>query len=236
MTYFFKIVIYFLIYSFFGFIFEVIYCSIGNKKLMNRGFLYSSLCPIYGLSVVVMIIFLYKYKELYYIIVPLSLFLSLAIEYFTSYLLEKFFSIRLWDYSNYKFNLNGRICLINSLIFLALIILVIYVIHPNIIKLVNVIPSSYLYIISPIFLVLIFFDIVLTLISLIKFNKILTNYFNSLDNKISFSFTNKVINNFDRIYNHIFSKYPSFKVGKKYNNDQLIFDKFKETYKKNMKN
>ena len=36
-------------------------------------------------------------------------------EYLTSYIMEKVFHARWWDYSDYKYNLNGRICLINCL-------------------------------------------------------------------------------------------------------------------------
>ena len=40
--------VYFVIFSFFGWIYESIYCTIKSKRWENRGFLYGPLCPIYG--------------------------------------------------------------------------------------------------------------------------------------------------------------------------------------------
>ena len=47
-----------------------------------------------------------------------------------SEVLDKVFHIKLWDYSDQRFNLHGRICLQNSLAFGALGLLLLYVIHP----------------------------------------------------------------------------------------------------------
>ena len=44
--------------------------------------------------------------------------------------MEKLFNARWWDYSNFKFNLNGRICLRNSVLFGVLGLLLIYTINP----------------------------------------------------------------------------------------------------------
>ena len=55
-----------------------------------------------------------------------------ALEYLTSYVMEKMFHTRWWDYSRYRFNLNGRICLLNSTLFGLMCLFVVYVIHPPI--------------------------------------------------------------------------------------------------------
>ena len=47
--------LYFVFYAFLGYICEVIYCSILNKKLTNRGYLYSPICPIYGFGALLVI-------------------------------------------------------------------------------------------------------------------------------------------------------------------------------------
>ena len=46
-----------------------------------------------------------------------SAILASILEYFSSWLLETIFHTKWWDYSAHKFNLNGRICLLNSCAF-----------------------------------------------------------------------------------------------------------------------
>ena len=106
----------FLTYSFLGWVMEMIVTLIDDKELVNRGFLIGPYCPIYGTCSVAMILLLRNVTN------PLLLFiLSIIIcsvgEYLTSYLMERIFKARWWDYSNKKFNLNGRICLQNCLAF-----------------------------------------------------------------------------------------------------------------------
>ena len=47
----------------------------------------------------------------------ISMFVCTTLEYITSFLMEKIFNMRWWDYSKMPYNLNGRICLKNSLLF-----------------------------------------------------------------------------------------------------------------------
>lgn len=104
----------FMTYSFIGWIIEIIDRFKVNKKIVNRGFLIGPYIPIYGSCAIVMLLLLHSVKS------PTILFLSCILiasigEYLTSYVMEKVFHARWWDYSDYKFNLNGRICLINCL-------------------------------------------------------------------------------------------------------------------------
>lgn len=104
----------FITYSFIGWIIEIIDRFKVNKKIVNRGFLIGPYIPIYGSCAIVMVLLLHSVKS------PTILFLSCILiasigEYLTSYIMEKVFHARWWDYSDYKFNLNGRICLINCL-------------------------------------------------------------------------------------------------------------------------
>lgn len=104
----------FMTYSFIGWIIEIIDRFKVNKKIVNRGFLIGPYIPIYGSCAIVMVLLLHSVKS------PTILFLSCILiasigEYLTSYIMEKIFHARWWDYSDYKFNLNGRICLINCL-------------------------------------------------------------------------------------------------------------------------
>ena len=120
----------FIIYSLGGWIIEEIYCSISEKKLVNRGFLIGPICPIYGFGGLLITLLLTRLA-----FNPLILFmtcmLSCAIlEYLTSLIMEKVFNARWWDYSDQKFNINGRICLKNLIPFGLFGLVVIYVVNP----------------------------------------------------------------------------------------------------------
>ena len=52
------------------------------------------------------------------------------LEYFTSWIMEKLFHMRWWDYSHYKFQINGRVCLLNSACFGLASVLLCHVVQP----------------------------------------------------------------------------------------------------------
>lgn len=107
-----------MIYSFAGWCGEMVYCSIGQRKLCEkRGFLNGPICPIYGHGALVVLIVLRGGCESPIATFFLGALLTSAVEYVTSYAMEKLFHMRWWDYSRYRFQLNGRICLLNSSLF-----------------------------------------------------------------------------------------------------------------------
>ena len=106
----------FLTYSIFGWIMEMIVTLITDKEIVNRGFLIGPYCPIYGTCSILMILLLNRITDSILLFV-LSIIICSVGEYLTSYLMEKIFKARWWDYSRMKFNLNGRICLRNCLFF-----------------------------------------------------------------------------------------------------------------------
>ena len=107
------------------------------------------------------------------------------LEYFTSYMMEKLFHARWWDYSHRKFNLNGRICLENSLLFGALGFLLIKYINPNIEYLLNMIPQNYFVILTSILLVLHLIDIVLSFSIITKLKLTIDNVRTDATNEIT---------------------------------------------------
>ena len=138
-------VLYFFFYSFLGWVVETIYCSIGEKKFVNRGFLTGPLCPIYGTGAVVFGVCLmpfynkFGYSKWYIIllVVLLGMLLADAVEFFTSLIMEKLFNARWWDYSNEKFNIQGRICLKHTLYWGLASGIFIYVVHPRVINFIS---------------------------------------------------------------------------------------------------
>ncbi|MDE7220654.1 MAG: hypothetical protein K2O45_13715 [Oscillospiraceae bacterium] len=107
-----------MVYSFLGWCGEMIYCSIGQRRLCEkRGFLNGPLCPIYGHGALVVLLCLRGGCGNPVLTFLLGAVLTSIVEYITSYAMEKLFHMRWWDYSRYKFHLNGRVCLLNSTLF-----------------------------------------------------------------------------------------------------------------------
>lgn len=105
----------FILFSLLGYIVECIYTSIIDKKInIKRGFFYGPYCPIYGITILILDIF--SKLNIFYLSIISIIIISL-IEYFTSFILEKIFNKKWWDYSNQKYNLHGRICLKNLILF-----------------------------------------------------------------------------------------------------------------------
>ncbi len=125
----------FIFYSFLGWCWESIYCTIKNKKWADRGFLFGPVCPIYGSCVVAAQIVFTQIPVLSTGETPMwQIFLicmvgSAIAEFATSWVLEKRFHAMWWDYSEMPLNIQGRICLPVSVGFgLAGIVVVKYLI------------------------------------------------------------------------------------------------------------
>ena len=125
-----KYFILFMIYSVAGWCVEEITCSINEKKIVDRGFLIGPLCPIYGFGGTGITIFLTKFIDSPITVFCMGVILCAVLEYFTSYIMEKIFNARWWDYSNDNLNLNGRICIRTLIPFGLFGMLVIYVFNP----------------------------------------------------------------------------------------------------------
>lgn len=148
----------FLIYSFVGWVLEVIYTLFTDKKLTNRGFFIGPYCPIYGVGALLVVVFLSKFQQHPFALFILAVVICSVLEYCTSYVMEKIFKIRWWDYSNNKFNINGRICLETMIPFGVIACLLIYVINPFLVLNLNKLPESFLMVISLVFGVLLLAD------------------------------------------------------------------------------
>lgn len=107
--------LYFFLYSFLGWAQETVQCSIKERRFVNRGFLNGPICPIYGCGALLIFTFLLPIKRGIaspFLAVPLVFLcgavIASALEYVTSWVMEKLFHARWWDYSDKKWNINGR--------------------------------------------------------------------------------------------------------------------------------
>ena len=154
------IAIYFFFYSALGWLVESIYCSLAAGKIINRGFLTGPICPIYGTGAVVMTLVLAPLKEYPILVFIVGLIVCDIVEFATSYIMEKLFHARWWDYSNKWLNIQGRICFRHSMYWGIASVLFIYFVHPNIgEKIFSDMPTKYIYIILAVILVIFAFDL-----------------------------------------------------------------------------
>lgn len=161
----------FIIYSFLGWCMEVA-CKLKEyKRFINRGFLIGPYCPIYGLGAIAITILLYRYSYDPVVLFVMSVITCMILEYTTSYVMEKLFKARWWDYSRRKFNLNGRVCLGTAIPFGILGLFIFYVSNPFIIGIFNKLNTNALNIIAIILLLVFVIDIVISTVIIIGFRK-----------------------------------------------------------------
>ena len=161
----------FIVYSFIGWSVEVIYAATVHGKFVNRGFCIGPVCPIYGIGVMCVLIFLEPIKEHWWLLFIDSVFFTSFIEFIGGFILEKFFHEKWWDYSDQPFNLKGYICLKFSLLWGMACVLVVNVIHPTVMVLIRLIPKTVGYITVGILLGTFLADFTITIVTILKLRK-----------------------------------------------------------------
>ncbi len=162
----------FFCYSILGYIVETIFCSSIDKKIVfNRGFLIGPYLPIYGVASVIMTLLLKRYKSDIFAVFIMGAFICTTVEYLTSYVLEKMFKTRWWDYTNQSFNVNGRVCLKNSVLFGVGGVAIIYILDDYFEKLVGLFSHNVFITINIIFMIIFFTDVVVSYLVISKIRK-----------------------------------------------------------------
>lgn len=144
--------------SFIGYFLEVLWVFIGTKKLVNRGFLCGPIIPIYGIGAVLILFCLFRYYNDPVVVFVFGIIITSGLEYFVSFLMEKVFHNKWWDYSNMPYNLNGRICLRNSFAFGVLSLVIIYLAAPLFVMLFSVLSFKIWSVIALVLFILILLD------------------------------------------------------------------------------
>lgn len=137
---FYHIANWFYIYSFLGWLWETCYVSVRKGKLINRGFINGPLCTIYGCGALAVYLILLPVSGDLLLLFVGGVVVATALEYVTAALMENIFHTSWWDYSDKKFNFQGRICLGVSLGWGVLTVLLFRVLHPLVEKLVALYP------------------------------------------------------------------------------------------------
>ena len=165
-----KIIFYFIIYSFLGWCLESVYKTIIFKKPTNSGFLYGPFCPMYGIGAVLMI-WAGQLSSNPIVIFIMAFLIFSVWEYLVAVIIEKLFKTKYWDYSHLKFNIQGRVCLKNSIYWGILGVLLIYVIQPVIRNLTEMIPHDILVYVDVILMIAILVDTVVNIFRIMFIDK-----------------------------------------------------------------
>jgi len=139
---FYDLALYFFMFGFCGWACECIYCSLDQKKLVNRGFLNGPICPVYSFGGLLVVYVLEPVQDNIVLLFLLGMVSTTALEYLTSLTLEKLFKTSWWDYSNFPLNIGGRVCLLFSLIFGALSVVAVRLLYPPFAAMVGRVPAQ----------------------------------------------------------------------------------------------
>ena len=201
----------FLIYSIIGWIMEVIFTLFKDKTLVNRGFLIGPYCPIYGCGCVLIILLLKRYSNDFFVLFIMSMVVCSILEYLTSYIMEKLFKARWWDYSDRKFNINGRICLETMIPFGLLGCLLMYVINPFISGFISKVPKDILNPISIVLFILFVIDNIASYSIITKLhlhtNKIVMDNTEEITKKVR-----EYVTNHSKFGRRLMKSFPNLKV------------------------
>ncbi len=125
-----SIFMYLILYSIAGFIIETVFGAFTKGVIESRkSFLYGPFCAIYGIGAISMILILRNQKN------SLKLFfggavIGAVVEYLMSFVCEKFFGVKWWDYSDMWLNINGRTSLFYAVSWGILAIVLIKFVNP----------------------------------------------------------------------------------------------------------
>lgn len=201
----------FFIYAFMGWILEVFTQLFCNKKFVNRGFMMGPVVPIYAIGGMVITLFLQNYQGDYAVLFVMSVLLCGILEYFISFIMEKMFNLRWWDYSDEQYNINGRVCLKNIILFGILGVLVIEVFNPFFLNIINKINGNVTWILSMFFIFIFVMDLLISLNLTNNIKKVVKKAEKDSTEEISKLIEKQMRKNF-ALYRRIIKAYPKMKI------------------------
>lgn len=135
---------FFYLYSLFGWIWEVPFIWVTEKRLENRGFMKGPFLPIYGSGAIMILVATLPFRDKYVLVFLFGLISATTLELCTGILMEKLFKMKYWDYTQKFLNFKGLICLESSIAWGAVSLLMMLFIHRPIEKFILGIPEKYL--------------------------------------------------------------------------------------------
>ena len=171
----------FFLFSAVGWAIECTYRSLGEKKIINSGFLYGPMCPIYGTGCLAFQLILVPLSQpIEKRLIPvllLGMLVADVVEYATSYIMEKLFNARWWDYTGNFLNLHGRICFKHTCYWAIFAFVYTYLIAPVYSYVMSFIPQSAVTAAVFIILLILAVDLTLTVKAVADINKLMQKLF-----------------------------------------------------------
>lgn len=134
----------FSVFSILGWMLEVSYRSVRDKRFVNPGLLRGPYLPLYGTGALILIVAVSMLQGSHVLTKALAyLIITTGLELGSGLISECFFQSRLWDYSDQRFNYRGHICLKFSLYWILLAFAFEYAVLP--------LYQSMLVLLSPVF-------------------------------------------------------------------------------------
>jgi len=109
------IVQWFFIYSILGWCVESTYMSICEKRLVNRGFIWGPICPIYGFGALLAYFILKPLSGNYILLYIAGSLMATTFEFIVARVMLRTLGGVWWDYSEKPYNFQGIICLESTL-------------------------------------------------------------------------------------------------------------------------
>lgn len=160
-----KLLLWFVFYGLCGWVYESVLVSVQERRPVNRGFLNGPLCPIYGTGAVLAVLVLGQMRNPFVVFVA-SAVGATVLEYATSWAMERLFHARWWDYSDFRFNLNGRVCLLGAMVFGAAGVVVVFVAQPWLAAVTAMVPERTLCLVALACLTLLVVDLTVTVVGI----------------------------------------------------------------------
>lgn len=192
-----RILAYFIIYSFLGFVIETIFGILTKGVVESRqSCLYGPFCCIYGLGAAIMIPGLQKFKKSNWALFIAGAIEGSVVEYVISWLGEIIFQIKWWDYSNMPFNINGRICIVFAIFWGLLALGLMRFINPYIDIMIDKIPKKIFNITTTALTIFLFADLLFTSFGLkIFYTRLIKEYNIELKKETALTVKEEVLEN-----------------------------------------
>lgn len=204
----------FIIYSMCGWAMEVIGKLIEYKRFINRGFLIGPYCPIYGYGALLITFLLKKYTDDPIALFVMAILVCGILEYLTSYYMEKMFKARWWDYSQRKFNINGRVCLNTLIPFGLLGLFIMYISNPFLLEKLSLLPEMWINILFWSLLIIFIADNIISGI-VIRFVKKAERKFSIEDNTEEITkIVKQILESKSVLHRRLLNAYPNFEAVK----------------------
>ncbi len=205
------IILLFFSYSFIGWCCEVILGLIREHKFVNRGFLIGPVCPIYGIGGLLVIFLLKGYAHDRLIFFIMAIIICASLEYFTSYIMEKIFKNRWWDYSDFKYNINGRICLEFAIPFGVIAYVMYFILNPILFNLYNKIPIDLQQLLC-IFLISVFIlDLILSFNIILSLRKI-SSYMRGDSTEVITKKVREILSKQNYLHRRLIESFPKMQI------------------------